>query len=183
MRDPAFLGALWLSTLPALLFGVLQLLAPLALSRNGFGAAAIALTFFGVGLIEVAINPLLGRFSDRVGRRRPLRLALAFSAGAAAGLALVSTTAGLVVLVALAGVGFGGLNTPGLALISDRTQAAGLAQGLGFAAMTLTWGVGSLVGPGLGGLLADASGDKVPYLAASATCLLTLLASYALPRS
>lgn len=183
LRDPRFLGALWLSTLPALLFSLLELLGPLALSRRGFGATSVGLTFFGAGLIEVVINPLLGRYSDRVGRLRPARLALAVSAIAATGLALVSAPAPLVALVAVAGVGFGGLNTPGLALISDRAQSAGLAQTLAFGAMTVTWGVGALVGPGIGGLLADKHGDTVPYLAASSICLLTLLASYAIPHT
>jgi MFS family permease len=181
-RDPGFAGALWLSMLPALLFGVLQLLAPLALAHGGFGATGIGLTFFAAGLVEVAINPLVGRFSDRVGRRRPLRLALALSAVAAAALAVVTSNAALVVLVAVAGIGFGGLNTPGLALIADRAEAVQVAQGLAFGAMALTWGAGNLLGPGVAGALAEASGgDAVPYLAVCALCVATLLASYAAP--
>jgi MFS family permease len=182
LRDPVLVGALWLTTLPALLFSVLQLLAPLALARGGFGAGAIGLTFFAAGLVEVALNPLVGRLSDRVGRRRPLRLALVVSAATAAALAAVSAPAALVALVTVAGLGFGGLNTPGLALIADRAQAASLAQGLAFGAMVVTWGAGTLVGPAVGGLLAAASGDAVPYLAASAICLVTLAASYVVPR-
>lgn len=177
-RDPAFLGALWLNSLPAVLFSVLALLGPLALSRDGFGALAIGLTFFAAGVVEVAINPLLGQLSDRVGRRVPTRLALGASAIVSALLGITSTPAAIVALVCAAGIAFGGFNTPGIALVSDRAQAAGLAQGVAFGALTLAWGAGNVAGPATAGFLAQRHGDAVPYFAAGALCSLTLIATY-----
>ena len=69
-RDPRFIGGLWLNTLPALLFGTLVVLAPLDLDDAGWSSLAIGAVFFGAGLLEVAISPLLGRASDRRGRLR-----------------------------------------------------------------------------------------------------------------
>ena len=66
--DPAFVAGLWLNALPALFFGVLDVLAPLALDAGGYGAVAIGAVFLVAGLIETALNPLLGRLSDRRGR-------------------------------------------------------------------------------------------------------------------
>ena len=176
-RDAGFLEALWLNSLPAVLFSVLSLLGPLALSRGGFGALAIGVTFFAAGIVEVVINPLVGRLSDRVGRRVPTRLALGASVIVAALLAISSTPAVIVALVCAAGIAFGGLNTPGVANVSDRAQAAGLAQGAAFGALVVAWGAGNLAGPLTAGFLAEHGGDAVPYLTASALCLLTLIAS------
>ena len=77
--DPAFVAGLWLNALPALFFGVLDVLAPLALDAGGYGAVAIGAVFLVAGLIETALNPLLGRLSDRRGRLLPIRWALSAS--------------------------------------------------------------------------------------------------------
>jgi MFS family permease len=183
LRDPSFLGSLWLGSILAVLFSVLALLGPLALSRGGFGALAIGVTFFAAGILEVVINPLLGRLSDRVGRRIPARLALAASIIVSALLGISSTPIAIVALVCAAGIAFGGLNAPAIALLSDRARAAGLAQGLAFGAMMLAWGAGDLAGPGVAGFLAKRYGDVVPYFAAGAVCFFTLIASYAMPRA
>ncbi len=74
LRDERFLGGLWLNMLPAMLFGLLIVLTPLALDDAGWSTFAIAAVFFGAGLVEVVLNPLLGRYSDRVGRLLPIRV-------------------------------------------------------------------------------------------------------------
>ena len=68
LRDRAFVGGLWLNTLPALFFGVLDVLVPLRLDDAGYGAIAIAAVFVTAGLVEVVVNPIVGRVSDRRGR-------------------------------------------------------------------------------------------------------------------
>jgi predicted MFS family arabinose efflux permease len=176
-RDPRFVGGLWLNTLPAFLFGMLGVLAPLALDEAGWSTLAIALVFVVTGGIEAVINPVLGRTSDRVGPLLPVRIALAGSAVVAAGLAAASSPALIAFLVCLAAVSFGGFYTPGMALTSHRAEAAGLAQGLAFGVMNSAWALGELTGPTLGGALADAFGDAVPYAVGATLCALTLLAS------
>ncbi|MEX0850204.1 MAG: MFS transporter, partial [Gaiellaceae bacterium] len=90
LRDTRFLGGLWLNTLPALLFGILIVLGPLALDDRGWSTLGIAAVFFAAGLFEVVINPLLGRATDRVGRLLPIRAALTASIVVAVGLAAAS---------------------------------------------------------------------------------------------
>jgi MFS family permease len=180
--DPGFVAGLWLSTVPALMFGVLDVLAPLALDAGGFGAVAIGVVFFTAGLAEVGLNPAVGRFSDRHGRLLPIRLALSASVIVAALLAVSTQPLVIAFLVAAASVSFGGLFTPGMALVSDRAELAGLTQGLGFGVMNTAWAVGALVGPSVGGGLAGWRGDALPYLLCSALCGLTLLAIARRPR-
>jgi MFS family permease len=177
--DPAFVGGLWLNALPALLFGLLGVLAPLRLHDEGFGATAIGVAFVAAGLIETVLNPVVGRFSDRRGRLLPTRLALAASVAVATALAFATQPAPVVALLCLAAVAFGGFYTPGMALVSDRAELAGLSQGLGFGIMNSAWAAGNLTGPSIGGALAEAFGDAVPYLCAAALCLATLVATAA----
>ena len=177
LADRRFLGGLWLNTLPALLFGILVVLAPLALDREGWSPFAIALVFFAAGLVEVVLNPLLGRVSDRIGRLLPVRIALATSIVVAVALAAASAPVAVAVLVCAAGISFGGFYTPGMALTSHRAEVAGLAQGMAFGLMNSAWALGNVTGPTLGGALAELFGDPVPYLVGAGLCALTLVAA------
>jgi MFS family permease len=177
-RDQRFLGGLWLNMLPAMLFGLLIVLTPLALDDAGWGTFAIAAVFFGAGLVEVVLNPLLGRYTDRVGRLLPVRAALVASTVVALGLAVSSTAALIAALVCAASISFGSLYTPGMSLTSHRAESAGLAQGLAFGVMNTAWAFGELVGPTVGGTLAESAGDAVPYAVGACLCVLTLAATY-----
>jgi MFS family permease len=177
LRDRAFVGGLWLNTLPALFFGTLDVLVPLLFDAAGYGALAIAAVFVVAGAVEVVVNPVVGRISDRRGRLLPVRVALAASIAVAAGLALATEPLAVAVLVVAASVTFGGFNTPGMSLVADRAERAGLAQGVGFGVTNTAWAVGALVGPAAGGALAEVFSDAVPYLACGALCALTLAAA------
>ena len=177
-RDRRFLGGLWLNTLPALLFGTLAVLAPLALDDAGWTTLAIGAVFFGAGLVEVVLNPLIGRLTDRRGPtasdpRRARRL----DCGVALALAVSSEPVAIAILVAAAAIAFGSLYTPGMSLTSHRAESSGLAQGLAFGIMNSAWAVGALLGPTLGGALGDIQGDPAPYLLGAALCALTLAAT------
>jgi MFS family permease len=174
LSDHGFLAGLWLNALPALLFGVLSLLAPLSLAAHGAETVAIAAIFLVAGLVETGVNPFLGRLSDRRGRLFPIRIALAASVVAALLLAAAEQAWSVAILVVIAGIAFGGFYTPGMALVSDRAEAAGLAQGLGFGVMNSAWAVGAMTGPALGGALAESLGDAAPYLLCSVLCAATL---------
>ncbi|MDQ3671009.1 MAG: MFS transporter [Actinomycetota bacterium] len=177
-RDVRFLGGLWLNTLPAMLFGILVVLAPLALDDAGWSTLGIAAVFFVAGLTEVVINPFIGRATDRLGRLLPIRFALAGSVAVAVVLAASSQPILIAILIGAAGISFGSLYTPGMALTSHRAETAGLAQGLGFGIMNTAWAVGALTGPSLGGALAEFQGDSAPYLLGASLCALTLAATY-----
>jgi MFS family permease len=178
LADSRFVGGLWLNMLPAILFGVLLVLAPLALDDAGWGAFTIALVFFGAGLVEVVLNPLLGRFSDRIGRLVPIRVSLAASAVMAAALGAASSAIAIAALVCVASISFGSLYTPSMSLASNRAEVAGLAQGLAFGVVNTAWAFGELIGPTLGGGLAESFGDAAPYLVGACLCAATLGATY-----
>jgi MFS family permease len=176
LADRAFVGGLWLTALPAFFFGVLDLLAPLALDDAGYGAFAIGAVFVVAGFAQMAIGPLAGRASDRRGRLLPIQIALTGAAVTAALLAVVSAPLALMVTAVAGAVSFGSIYTPGMALVSDRAEASGVAVALGFGLMNTAWALGVVLGPVIGGGLADALGDAVPYLTCSGLAAATLVA-------
>ncbi len=167
----------WLIVLPALLFGVLIVLVPLRLDEFGWGTLAIGAVFLATTALEVVLNPLLGRLTDRRGRLQPVRAALLASIVVSVALAMAGRPLLIVPLVLAAGIAYGAFYTPGLALISDGAEHQGAAKGLAFGLMNAGWAVGAIVGPAVGGALASVAGDAVPYLLMAALCLLTYVAT------
>jgi MFS family permease len=176
LAEPRLLAGVWLVALPALLFGTQSVLVPLDLSRLGFGALGIGSVFFLAAALEGAASPLIGRITDRYGRRPPLVAGLV---GSAAGTALLPwpswgpLLAGVAVLAALA---FGAFWVPALSLLTETAEGIGLDLAWAFALVNLAWAPGQALGAAAGGALARELGDAVPYLALTALCLLTLAA-------
>jgi MFS family permease len=174
IREPQVLGALWLMTIPALVFGVVGVLAPLALDEAGWSAAAIAVAWIVSAAIEMVIAPLIGRVSDRRGRLLPLRISLAGAVTVLVAFSIADRPAAVVPVLILSGVTFGAFWAPAMALLSDAAERIGLAQGLAFGLMNAAWGAGNAIGPSVGGALADAGGDALPYALAALLCAATL---------
>jgi len=171
VRNDVFIGGLGLLALASLLSGVVAVLAPLELTHHGWGPAAIGAVWLIAAAIEAAQSPLIGRLSDRHGPLAPVRYAL--MAGAAASLALIVGLAPLPYTLAIvaASIAFGILFTPAFALIADGADRVGLAQGMAFGMMNVAWALGAIAGPAGAGVLADATGEGVPFALALLGCL------------
>jgi MFS family permease len=178
VRDRQVLGGFWFVVLPALLFGVLDVLAPLRLSKLGLGGVAIGTVFLCSAAFEAANNVLVGRISDRSGTALPILAGLAGSVVTAALLPWPHRAALLVPLVALGGVCFGSFFTPGMTLLTHLSEARGLDYGYTFALVTLAWAPGQALGSAGGGALAHATADAVPYLGLAGLCALTFAAAW-----
>jgi len=175
VRDVEIRQALWLMSVPALVFGIVGVLVPLKLDRAGWTATAIAVAWVASAAIEMVLAPLIGRVSDRRGRLLPLRVALAGATVVLVGFAFADRPGTIVPILVLSGITFGGFWAPAMALLTDAADRIGLAQGLAFGLMNVAWGAGNAVGPAIGGGLADAAGDAVPFLIMAALCLATLV--------
>ncbi|MES1247834.1 MAG: MFS transporter [Actinomycetota bacterium] len=178
LRERRFLAGLALMALPSLLFGVLATLAPLHLSRAGWGAAAIGSIWLVGAALESVQAPLTGRFSDRRGLLLPTRIALVGSVVCSVALAFGLRPAFYAPLVVLAAMAYGTLFTPAFILISDGAERVGLAQGMAFGLMNAAWALGAVVGPAAGGSIASATGDSVAYLLAAGACALALASQH-----
>jgi predicted MFS family arabinose efflux permease len=167
LGDPRMLAAIWLVTLPGLAFGTIGVLGPLRLDDLGATALVIAVVFTAAGVLEMLVNPVAGRVSDRRGRLAPLLAAM----GGATLLILLVPVAGTVALlgaaILLVNPVIGIVWTPAMALLSDGASDRGVPQGLAFSLSNATWGAGQTVGSLGGAAMADAAGLAAPFVALS----------------
>jgi MFS family permease len=174
--DGPLVAGIWFVTLPALLFGTLSVLAPLRLSERGLSAIAIGAVWLISAAFEAIANPIVGRISDRRGRRRPIVAGLAASAVIAALLPWPDERILLALLVVVGSIAFSLFWVPAMSLITDRSERLGLPYGFGFALVNLAWAPGQALGSSGGGAIAGATSDAVPYLVLAGVCVLTLVA-------
>ena len=126
IRDRQVGTGMWLTMLAGLGFGVLDVLAPLRLSRLGAGAIVIGATFLAEAAIEAVLSPLAGRLSDRRDPLVPVRLSLAVGVAVSLLAPVLRPAAWLVALLILGMPAFGTLFTPAMALLSAwRATASG----------------------------------------------------------
>jgi len=177
VRDSQVLAGMWLTLLAGLGFGVVDVLAPLRLSRLGAAAPVIGAIFLASAAIEAGISPLAGRLSDRRGALLPIRLALAGAAAVSLVVPLIPSVSWLVVVLILGMPCYGALFAPATALLSAGAHRLSLDQGLAFGLANLAWASGQAVGASASGALALATSDLVPYVLLAAVLLATLAAA------
>ncbi|MGD0934594.1 MAG: MFS transporter [Streptosporangiaceae bacterium] len=175
IRDRQVGAGMWLTMLAGLGFGVLDVLAPLRLSRLGAGAIVIGATFLAEAAIEAVLSPLAGRLSDRRDPLVPVRLSLAVGVAVSLLAPELRSAAWLVALLILGMPAFGTLFTPAMALLSDGAQRLQVNQGLAFGMTNLAWAAGQAVAAAGSGALAQATSDIVPYSLLAAACLASLI--------
>jgi predicted MFS family arabinose efflux permease len=174
LRRPAIVLGMWLTALPAVASGVVNVLAPLRLSALGASAIGIGATFLIAAGAEAIVSPAVGRVSDRRGRMFPLRIGLASAAIVLVCFPLSSRVVVVAGVVVLAAVALGSFWAPAMAMLSDAAEASGLSQGYAMALINLAWAAGQIVGAAGGGALAKATGDALPFALSAGLCAATL---------
>jgi MFS family permease len=176
VRDRSVLLGVWLMTVPGLLFGTLAVLAPLRMDELGAGATVIAGCFLVAAGLEAIVAPVVGRISDRRGRRAPALAGLAAGAVVMALLPWPSEAWQLGALIVLAAPAIGILWSPAIATLSDGAERHGIEQAIAFALVNVAWAFGQTAGSAGSARLADATSDSVPYLLLAAVSALTFAA-------
>ena len=176
LRDRRVVASIWFVLLPAVLFGVLNVLGPLRLSALGLASVAIGATWLVAATFEALLAPALGRLSDRRGRLLPIRAGLLASAAATATLPWIGRGWLLAAVVVVAACAFGTFWTPAMSMLADRAEAIGLDYAYGFALINLAWAPGAAAGAAFGGAAARATSDAFVYAALTLLCVLTLAA-------
>lgn len=166
-------------------FGVVIPLLPYYALR--FDASPIAVTTMMAcySLAQFISSPILGRLSDRVGRRPVLLLSLACSIAAYVWLALAPALWMLFAARLLAGAGAGNI-AAAQAYIADVTPPEKRAKGMGM--IGAAFGLGFTVGPAIGGLLAgpnpaSAALARPALLAAALSAIALLITAWRLKES
>jgi len=174
LRRPAIVLGMWLTALPAVASGVVNVLAPLRLSALGATALGIGATFLIAAAAEAVISPAVGHVSDRRGRMFPLRIGLGAAAIVFVCFPLSTSVVAFAGVVVLSAVTLGSFWAPAMALLSDAAESGGLSQGYAMALINLAWAAGQIAGAAGGGALAKATGDAVPFAISAALCAATL---------
>jgi MFS transporter, DHA1 family, tetracycline resistance protein len=169
---PSPLVAIFLVVFVDLLgFGIILPLLPFyaeALGASEVLVGLLLMTYAGAQLIGA---PVMGSLSDRFGRRPLLILS---QVGTVAGFLMLGLASALpmLFLARLVGGIMAGNITVAQAYISDVTDETNRARGL--ALIGAAFGLGFILGPVIGGLLAE-FGFHVPALAAAGVALLSLV--------
>jgi MFS family permease len=163
LRSRLMLAGMWLTALPAVAFGVLDVLGPLRLDALGAGAFALGVTFFAAAGIEAIVNPLIGRYTDRRGPRTVVRAGLTATAVAVLLVQLPNTALELSIAIVLLSGLLGVLWVPAMGMLTGGADDIGLDHGFAFAYFNLAWAAGFSIGSVAGGSLAEATSDAVPY--------------------
>ena len=162
----ATLGAIFLTIVLDLVgFGIMLPLLPLYAREFGASGFQVGLLSATYSVLQLVCAPLWGRLSDRIGRRPVLLGTIAVNATAMAVFGLAETLPVLFVSRALAGMGGANISTA-RAYIADVTSIENRAKGMGL--VGAAFGLGFVLGPFLGGVLAHYGGVQAPGLCAAA---------------
>jgi len=163
---------------------ILPVMPKLIVELTGVGLAEAARyngwLAFVYAVMQFFMAPVLGNLSDRFGRR-PVLLASLAALGVDYIVMGFAPWLGLLFVGRLVAGAAGASYTPAYAFIADISPPERRAQNFGL--VGAAFGVGFIVGPALGGLLAE-WGTRVPFFAAAALALLNFTFGYfALPES
>jgi DHA1 family tetracycline resistance protein-like MFS transporter len=179
---PIVLAAVLIDTIG---FGVAMPVLPSLLTRIGHigidqatRVAGYMLAVFAIG--QFFAGPVLGNLSDRFGRRSVLIASMLAYGLDYALMGLAPTLAWFFLGRAIAGIA-GAVAGPAGAVIADVTPPEERASV--FALLGAAFGMGFVIGPGIGGLIAG-FGDRAPFLFAGGLALLNALVMwFAMPET
>jgi MFS family permease len=156
--------------------GVISPVLPLFARSFGVSAASVGLTLSAFAVARLVLNVPLGMASDRYGRR-PLLVAGPLVTGLGMiGSGFAEGIPDLLFWRLIAGAGSAMYMTGAQVYLVDISTQQNRARVLGANQGALLVGVS--LGPGLGGVLADAFGFRLPFFAVGGAALLTSVYSY-----
>src|SRR5262245_353289 len=161
-------------------FGIVLPLLPYYAETYGASSFAVGLLQTSYSVMQFLFTPVWGRLSDRYGRRPMILMSLA---GSFIGFLVFGLAGNLYVLFAarmVAGVA-GAIIPTANAYIADVTTAENRAKGMG--RVGAAFGLGFILGPAVGGVLAPYGYDKPALVASALAGLNFVFAWFRLPES
>jgi MFS family permease len=162
-----------LTLLNGMLLGLNEIITPFHL-REAYGASSrvIGLSFAALFIGSNVAQPFVARWSDRVGRLRPMLIGSASGMIVVALLVLPAPLALFLALFGVVGVTGAVFFTPVLPLVTE--MARGEQTGMLVGTANTIWSLGYLIGPAIGGIAAGAFG-RYAYLTSAVANALGLL--------
>ena len=175
-----FAGAM---ALGAALWAILESTLPLHLDATlGMRASEIGVLFAASALTHTLTSPLMGRLSDRVGRRKVLAVGFVLAAFLVPLPAFVSTKATVALAMAALGVTASFVMSPVSPGLADAVEAMGSRSfGSVFSLVNVAYAVGMMGGPLVGSALVETVGIRGALVATGALFALYLVPLALLP--
>jgi predicted MFS family arabinose efflux permease len=176
------LGIIFLTVLIDLVgFGIILPILPYVAQRFGAGGLGLGILMGGFSGMQFVANTVLGRMSDRIGRRPVLLATMLFNALGYLLFAAAGTYPLLLLARLVSGFASGNISVA-QAYIADVTPPERRSRGMGMLGMA--FGIGFVLGPAIGGLAGHYGGHAAPALVAAGLSLANLaLAWRILPES
>ena len=153
--------------------GIVSPLLPLYASDMGASGLQLGMIFAGYGIVNTVFTPIMGRLSDRRGRKLFLSIGLASYAIISLGYVWAANVSQLVLVRLLLGTA-GAMVTPiAMAYIGDLSPEGEEGKWMGYANAAFFSGFG--IGPLLGGAVAERFGMNASFYAMGSLCLLAFL--------
>jgi MFS family permease len=173
LSRPIMLGTVFVA-IPSVMFGAVDVLAPLQIASLGGGHALIAGGFIAGAALEGILAPIAGGYSDRVGRRTPFVAGLSVCVVAIAAVVTAESMSVAVVGLMLTSLGGGLCLTPALAMLSELAESSHLHQGFAAGLSNMAWAAGQVAGGLIGGGAASVAGNAAPGVLIGALLLCAL---------
>ena len=165
----------WLTMLEAIAWGALSVLIPLRLAHLGASSVEVGATFLLACVLSMFVAPAVGRLCDRSGPVRPVTFALLGTAAMMAILPLPHAALALaLVSIVLMGIPLSAFLIPAVSLLTDSTQAAGIALAVSTMLFNLSYALGETIGAPASAVLAQATNEATPFLVLAVLMLLTV---------
>lgn len=153
-------------------FGMVIPVFPFIIDRLGASGSALGVLVATAALTEFLFGPIWGSISDRVGRKPILMIGMFGYALSMFAFGVATKLWMLLVFRALSGVLSSATMTTTMAYIGDSTSEKQRGGGMGI--LGAVGGAGTVIGPGIGGLLAGGS-LSTPFFVSTFMALLSLL--------
>jgi MFS family permease len=177
LSRPILLGTFFVMV-PSVMFGAVEVQAPLRIAGLGGGHSLIAAGFIAGAALEALLAPLAGRYSDRSGRRAPYTFGLTVCAVAVVAVAVGATMGAVMAGLMLTSLGGGICFTPALTMLTEVAESSRLHQGFAAGLSNTAWASGQVAGGLVAGGVAGLAGDASPAIGIAVLLLFTAAYAY-----
>ncbi len=142
--------------------GIVYSVLSLYLGTIGLTRSQIGFLFTGGAVAGAVIAPYMGVLADRFGRKRVLLSSMGLFALVFFGYALTTNYVVLFVVQAGEGIAWAAMGVAATALVADLVTESHRGKAIGF--YNMTWNLGWIIGPTVGGVMADHAGFYIMFL-------------------
>lgn len=161
--------------------GLVVPILPTYMNELHIGGSVVGMLVAAFSLTQLIVSPLAGRLSDRMGRKRIIVLGLVVFSLSEVVFGVAELPWMLFVARMLGGIGAAMIMPAVMAYVADTTSMDERAKGMGMINAAIT--TGFIIGPGIGGYLAE-FGIRVPFFAAAiAAAFVAIITFILLPES